>query len=128
MSAIQAKKEGGTIAVKAGFDSSQAMTPMKTRNIASPMFLDDHGSVALTRKYRTPHARGGSVDIQQGSPRQDPARALIRKLKLEKMERQKVIQAKQLIQLREMEAKTEEQTKRYDEMQRKLQIEKIQKH
>ena len=60
-----------------------------------------------SRKYRSPNAvRGGSLD--QGSPtsngngiNSDPVRRLIKKLRTEKRERQKIIRDRQLSIMRE---------------------------
>ncbi len=76
------------------------------------MFIDGHKG---SKKFRTPHARGGSVDIQ-GSPSNDPARHLIRKLNKEKLERQRVQRERQMIQIKTMEAKQEESIRKFDEM------------
>ena len=62
---------------------SDVGTPMRRRNLKSPMILQER------QKFRTPHARSGSVD--QGSPSNDPVHLLLRKLKHDKRIREKAI-------------------------------------
>mmetsp|Transcript_2078 Transcript_2078/g.2910 ORF Transcript_2078/g.2910 Transcript_2078/m.2910 type:complete len:133 (-) Transcript_2078:1600-1998(-) len=114
MAAGSSEREIGNILM------SDVGTPIRRRNLKSPMILQE-------RKYRTPNIRGGSVD--QGSPsrQDDPVRALLRKLKTEKRLREKAHKERQLEQMKEYEARNEEQTRKFEELQKKLQEDKIQR-
>ena len=63
---------------------SDVGTPMRRRNLKSPMILQE-------RKYRSPIMRGGSLDQSSANPsrQEDPVRALLKKLKAEKRVREK---------------------------------------
>lgn len=82
---------------------------------------------ARNRKYLSPMGRGGSVDQGSPSPTNDPVKKLLRKLKQEKLARQAVQNARRLNLMREMDAKSEEQAQKFEEIKRKIQEDKMQR-
>ena len=116
---VSARNGVGPITIRgAGSDAgigdimkSDVGTPMRRRNLKSPMILQERG------KFRTPHARSGSVDqVSPLQPQNDPVRQLLRKLKHEKGLREKAIRERQLNQMKEIEAINQQETRKFEEL------------
>ena len=72
--------------------------------------------------------RGGSVDIQSmggKSLQLDPAKQLVRKMKREKLDRQRVQQERQLVKTQEMKVRSDQEARKFEQLKIRMQEDKL---